>query len=622
MAVPPASLERHDPDRLMARARSWARLDPDPSTTLQLVTLIDAVERGDAPPDELAVLFDGRLQFGTAGIRGPLGPGPRRMNVLLAVQTAAGIARVLLDGADGAASPAQRGVIIGRDARHRSDAIAAAMAATFASHGIDVECFDGPVPTPLVATSVVRTGAASGVVVTASHNPGTDNGIKVYWSNGAQILTPIDRQISDAIDDVAAAMEAALAAGPIAGRSAAVRIAKPERGGAVRSQLGTATDGPTADDYISAALHGRPAVRATVPLALTSLHGVGAGLAERLLRTAGHDDLYVVADQRDPDPDFPTVRVPNPEEPGTLDRLIAVAAASGCVAGLANDPDADRLAVVVTDRSGTWRMLTGDEVGALLCSHLLDRHAAHDGGHPSGSASAAGHVPFEPLVSTTVVSGRLVQAIARSAGAHVVETLTGFKWLSRPAQQHPEWHQVLAYEEALGYAVGPDARDKDGITAALAVADLLSTLREAGRDVFDMLDVLAIRHGAHVTRNGWATITDDDATAAHHDLITRLSTAPPTSLGGMAIIRSDRPAPDVFRFWTEDDTRVALRPSGTEPKVKYYCEAIVAVTPPDPAATTTTTSDTATTAAVESAKAVAERRLDAVSSDVTTLIAH
>ena len=150
----------------------------------------------------------------------------------------------------------------------------------------------------------------------------------------------------------------------------------------------------------------------------------------------------------------------------------------------------------------------------------------------------------------------------------------------------------------------------------------MSTLREAGRDVFDMLDVLAIRHGAHVTRNGWATITDDDATAAHHDLITRLSTAPPTSLGGMAIIRSDRPAPDVFRFWTEDDTRVALRPSGTEPKVKYYCEAIVAVTPPDPAATTTTTSDTATTAAVESAKAVAERRLDAVSSDVTTLIAH
>lgn len=619
----PAGSPPHDPRRLVTRARRWADLDPDPATAQELISLIDAVQAADAPLDELTRLFDGRLQFGTAGMRGPLGPGPRRMNVLVAVQTAAGISRVLLEDVDTAA---RCRVVIGRDARHGSDAIAAAMADTFQSHGIDVECFDGPVPTPLVATSVVRSGAAAGIVVTASHNPGTDNGIKVFWSDGAQILQPVDRRIADAIDDVAEQMEAAVAADPLGGRGAAMRLARPGREAAKRFGLGSADDGPAVAAYLGGVLSDRPATQRSVPLALTSLHGVGAALLERILRTAGHHDLHVVFDQRDPDPDFPTVRVPNPEEPGTLDRLIAVASAAACVAGLANDPDADRLAVVAPDRSGTWRMLTGDEVGALLCAHLLARHDQMEG-HRRSSSTVAGTVAGDDkgddkgddaaaplLVSTTVVSGRLAQAIAQDAGAHVVETPTGFKWLCRPAQQHPQWRQVLAYEEALGYAVGPDARDKDGISAALAFADLLSTLADADRDVFDLLDELAARHGVHVTRNGWTTVTGSDPTTQVRGLLDRLIDAPPTSLGGVEVVASDRPAPDVFRCWTRDGTRVAVRPSGTEPKIKHYCEAVVNVTPPD----TTDTTDAAS--AVAAARAVAERRLDDVVAEVVALV--
>lgn len=479
---------------LFARARAWALLDPDPTTRIKLVSIIDAVERGDAPATELAHLFDGRLRFGTAGIRGPLGPGPRHMNVLLAVQTAAGIARVLLDDIDDvgdAGGAADLGVIIGCDARHRSDAIARAMADTFSAHGIDVQRFDTPVPTPLVAATLLDRGLGPGVVVgivvTASHNPATDNGIKVFWSDGAQIVTPLDRRIADAIDDVADAMSAAVLSDPLRGRRAAVRIARPGGTGQIRSDLGSSSIGAAADAYVNAALRERspshiapthlaPTHLETVPLALTSLHGVGADLLERVLKSAGHHDVHMVAEQRDPDPDFPTVAFPNPEEPGALDRLIAVATTNGCVAGLANDPDADRLAVVTPDRNGRWRMLTGDEVGALLCAHLLD--CIDELRLRTADAIGTGDpAPSGLLISTTVVSGRLAQAVAQSSGAHVVETLTGFKWLSRPAQQHPDWHQVLAYEEALGYAVGPRARDKDGITAALAMVDLLSTSR-------------------------------------------------------------------------------------------------------------------------------------------------
>jgi phosphomannomutase len=275
--------------------------------------------------------------------------------------------------------------------------------------------------------------------------------------------------------------------------------------------------------------------------------------------------LHAVAEQRDPDPDFPTVSFPNPEEPGALDRLVELAAAVGADVALANDPDADRLAVVAPDRDGTWRPLTGDEVGALLAHRLLGR--AGDG--TDGT---------ERLVATTVVSSRLLARLAAEAGVHYEETLTGFKWLCRPGLANPDWRQVLLYEEALGYAVGDGVRDKDGITAALVLVDLVAGLRRQGRDVRDVLDDQARRHGAHVTANGSVRMEGPGARERLAALVEEVAERPPADLAGRPVVRSDRPAPDVLRWWLDDDTRVVLRPSGTEPKLKYYCEAVVAVT--------------------------------------------
>ncbi|UDY37714.1 phospho-sugar mutase [Dermatobacter hominis] len=576
-------------DDLVERARLWSLLETDPEGRRALLDAVAAAERGDRTA--LVDLVDGRLRFGTAGLRGPLGPGPRRLNVVVAEQTAAGIARVLLDDVADAAS---RGVLVGRDGRHGSAAMAAAAEAVFRAHGLAVAGFDGPVPTPLVASTLAHGDAAAAIVVTASHNPAADNGIKVYWADGAQIVAPLDARIAAEIDRAAAEVAAAVAAEPDDPIAAAHRVVRPGPGSAPRTDLGTSSTGPAADAYVERALVGvHP--RSTVPLALTSMHGVGADLLERLLRAAGHDDLHVVAEQRDPDPDFPTVAFPNPEEPGALDRLVDVAAGAGCAAGLANDPDADRLALVVPDGHGAWRALTGDEVGAVLCHHLLERDAA---GAPDART---------PLVATTVVSSQLAGAIARAAGAHAVETLTGFKWLCRPAMEHPEWRQVLAYEEALGYAVGPDARDKDGITAALAVADLVAGLAADGRTVLDLLDDLHRRHGAHVTRNGWTTLAGPDAAEVLSTFVRRLADAPLDEIDGRPVVHRDRPAPDVLRMWTDDGTRLAIRPSGTEPKLKHYCEAVVAVDGDGPEA-------------LAAARAEAGRRADGVVAAVGVLL--
>jgi phosphomannomutase len=565
---------------LRRRAAAWAAVDPDPVTREQLAAVVVTAERtGDDAP--LAELVAGRLRFGTAGLRAPLGPGPRRLNRLVAEQTAAGIARVLLDEVDDARG---RGVVVGHDARHGSAEFAAAAAEVLVAHGLDVRAFDGPVPTPLVATTARFDGAAAAIVVTASHNPAADNGIKVYWADGAQITAPLDSSIATAIDAVAAAMEAAVDEDPVAGPSAARRLLRPDGVAGSITGLGSAVAGPAVDAYVARAVGSARSgtSRPAVPIALTSLHGVGGPVLERVLRAGGHTDLHVVEAQRRPDPDFPTVAFPNPEEPGALDLLVDEARRHGCAVGLANDPDADRVAVVVPTGDDAWRALTGDEVGALLCRHLLSLDPPAD--------------DRPPLVVTTVVSSRLAAAIATAAGARTEETLTGFKWLCRPALLHPEWRQVLAYEEALGYAVGPDARDKDGITAGLVVADLVRDLAADGRTLLDELDDIARRHGAHVTRNGWTAVPADVGAA----LVLRLEATPPGSLGGSPVVELDRPAPDVLRVWTEDGTRVALRPSGTEPKLKYYCEAIEPVVD----------------GAVATARATASERLDAVLDDV------
>ncbi len=522
--------------RLRNRAQAWRAEDPDPATR---ALADEAIDRGDV--DELAELFEGRLDFGTAGLRAALGPGPNRINRLVARQTAAGIARVLLDSEP---SARRRGLVLGHDARSGSEVFALDVAAVVAAHGIPVYAFDGPAPTPLVAFALRHIGAAAAVVVTASHNPATDNGIKVLWSDGAQISDPTDRIIASAIE--AAARDGDLMS----------------EGSEVSDVLSLGVVGgntPLVQAYLEEAarlIPGPP--ERPLPLAATSLHGVGADLLELTLKHFGHGPLHHVASQRRPDPAFPTVASPNPEEPGTLDRLLELARAAGCSLALANDPDADRLALAVPDRSGSWTVLTGDQTGALLAHRMLELTA----GQP------------DRILVTTVVSSRLLEAMAAAAGVRFAETLTGFKWLCRPTIENPGWNQILAYEESLGYAIGPYAHDKDGITAALVAADTVCALAELGRSPWDVLDDLARDHGAHVTLNGSVHVAGPHAGERLDHIAADLSSGTPDSLGGAAITRQDRPHRDVHRIWLEDDTRVALRPSGTESMFKYYCEAI------------------------------------------------
>ncbi|MDQ2679263.1 MAG: phospho-sugar mutase, partial [Actinomycetota bacterium] len=412
----------------------------------------------------------------------------------------------------------------------------------------------------LGAHAVPQLGAAAGLMITASHNPATDNGMKVYWSDGAQIVAPLD-----------AAIEARIAVGevPPAGDPSPTTI-----------DLGSvASGGPTIDAYVHAVATTRRPLRPPRPLrtVYTALHGVGAELFERVTTAAGVVS-DAVASQRDPDPDFPTVTSPNPEEAGTLDELFAEANRRDADLAIALDPDADRLALGVPTDQG-WRQLNGDETGALLAHHLLDL--------TDGTA--------DRFVASTVVSSRLVARMCAASGVRHVETLTGFKWLSRPGLAHPAWHQVLLYEEALGYAVGPHDRDKDGIAAACCAVDAVGTLRDQGLSVVDLLDDLARRHGAFVTRNGSVRLVP--GTPAADPVV-------PASLGGVPVVRDDRPVPDVHRWLLEDDTRVIVRPSGTEPKLKYYCEAVVPVGDGD----------------VSTARATAAERLDAVLEELRSIL--
>ncbi len=421
------------------------------------------------------------------------------------------------------------------------------MAAVFTTHGFDVHLIDGPAPTPLAAFAVGHLRAAAAIVVTASHNPAADNGIKVYWADGAQIVAPIDALIAEAIDEAA--------------RNGVTPPGSTPMG--TIHDLGTVRAGtPLVTAYLESAaelVHGP--VDDPRRLAVSSMHGVGAELLGITLTTFGHVEVNWVTSQRDPDPDFPTVPFPNPEDPGAMDEVMALAEQCDADLALANDPDADRVALAAPARNGAWRSLSGDETGALFASHLLEQTAG---------------IP-DRLLATTVVSSRLLAAMADESGVHFAETLTGFKWLCRPAMANPDWHQVLLYEEALGYAIGPETRDKDGITAALVAADMACSLARDSRSVWDVLDDLARRHGAHVTSNGSVRSEGPDARAHLEAITAELDDEPPTVVGGFRVAAAERPADDVLRLWLEDDTRVVLRPSGTEAKFKYYCEAIEGV---------------------------------------------
>ncbi|WP_034088578.1 phospho-sugar mutase [Streptacidiphilus albus] len=535
---------------LLVRARAWLAEDPDPDTRAELTGLLAAAECGATGSNEgagseeqarawssLAERFSGTLRFGTAGLRAAMGAGPMRMNRTVVTRAAAGLAAHLRR------TDPEALVVIGYDARHRSYEFALTTAATVVGAGLRAALLPGPLPTPVLAFTVRRLGAAAGVMVTASHNPAQDNGYKVYLADGAQIVPPLDAAVAAEID----------ALGPLAS------IPTAADGWAIL------TERETVEPYLARAVAtldpGSPRGLTTV---YTPLHGVGRDLLLAAFARAGFPAPVVVPEQGEPDPDFPTLRFPNPEEPGALDLAFRTAARHAPDLVLAHDPDADRLAVAVPDPGlpGGWRALSGDEVGALLAAHLVARRA-------------------EGTFATTIVSSSLLARIAEAAGLGYAETLTGFKWITRaPGLRY-------GYEEALGYCVDPEAvRDKDGLTAALAVAELAGVLAESGRTLGDLLDDLALTHGLHATEQRSARLHDPHRMAA---VLAGLRERPPTVLGGLRVDSAEDlgqgadglPPTEGLRYRLSGDgvasARVVVRPSGTEPKLKCYLEVVVPV---------------------------------------------
>lgn len=535
-------------------ARAWADRDPDPDTRAELRELLERTD--DAARRELADRFSGRLEFGTAGIRGVLAAGPQRMNQLQVREVTAGLAAYLAAEVPGAH---ERGVVIGYDGRRKSRLFASETAAVLLGAGFQVHLADEHWPTPVTAYAVRALGAAAGVMVTASHNPPEYNGYKVYWGNGAQIIPPHDTGIAAAIE---VAARGPIALGDLDEARAAGRL----------HALGGALEAAYVERVL--ALQVAPGVRrGELPIAYTPLHGVGAKLVEEVLARAGFDRVTTEPSQREPDGAFPTVAFPNPEEKGAMDRVLACARAAGAALVLANDPDADRLAVAIPDASAAtgYRMLTGDQVGVLLADYLL----AHAG---DGAR----------LVACSLVSSQMLRYLAAAYGADSKETLTGFKWIANEAmawQARTGGRFVMGYEEALGYCVGELVGDKDGVSAAMSFAELAAWNRDRGRTIAEHLDDLYRRVGLFLTEQVSITAPGAAGMASIKAAMSAFRTSAPAALGGIAVdevndlARADSglPPSDVLIFRLAEGRRVIMRPSGTEPKLKSYYEVRVVV---------------------------------------------
>ncbi|WP_330232844.1 phospho-sugar mutase [Nocardia sp. NBC_00508] len=470
------------------------------------------------------------LRFGTAGLRGPLHDGPDGMNVTTVTRTTAGIVDWLRGRCLGGGA-----VVVGRDARHGSAEFATATAEVFAAAGFPVTLLPRPLPTPVVAYAVRELGAVAGVQVTASHNPATDNGYKVYLDGGSQLIAPADTEIERCIEKVIEPVD-----------RATVTLANDDM---VRRYLRRVTELP--------ALIGGPGERARIRIALTPLHGVGGDLAVEALTAAGFPDVHMVDEQFEPDPDFPTVAFPNPEEPGATDLLHALAARISADVAIALDPDADRCMVGIPQSDGTWQMLRGDETGVLLGDCVLRTAAA------------------DALVATTIVSSRLLSRLAPARGGRYAETLTGFKWLARAGDG-----LVYAYEEAIGHCVDPaTVRDKDGISAAVLVADLVARLKAVGRTLNDELDDYAVEFGLHAGDQVSLRLASAADAAA---VVERLRANPPDEIADEPVEYTDqlqvrgRMRTDALIF-EGASSRLVVRPSGTEPKLKCYLEVVETV---------------------------------------------
>ncbi len=537
---------------LLERARVWAAEDPDEETRAELDAIVaDVADGGD--PTDLADRFDGTLEFGTAGLRGALGAGPNRMNRVVVLRAAAGLAAYLLDqGATKGSS-----VVIGYDARRNSDVFARDTAEVMTGAGLKALVLPRPLPTPLLAFAIREFGCVAGVMVTASHNPPQDNGYKVYLGDGSQIVPPADAGIADRI-------------------AAVGRLEDVPRGDA-----GTLLEETIIDRYLDTVAELAEDGPRDLNIVYTPLHGVGGTSVVQVLETAGFSPPRIVAEQEEPDGTFPTVSFPNPEEPGAMDLAMALADKSHADIVVANDPDADRCAAAVTGAHG-WRMLRGDEVGALLASHLLKRGK-------------------QGVYATSIVSSSLLGRMAEKAGQPYAETLTGFKWIGRVEGL------AFGYEEALGYCVDPEhVKDKDGVSALLLLCELAAEAKAEGRTLDDLLDDIATEHGLHATDQVAVRVTDLSEIGRAME---RLRSSPPESLGGLAVQRvddlsegsGDLPPTEGLRYHLAEGGRVIVRPSGTEPKIKCYLEVVVPVHPDD---------------GVEAARIAAAGRLDALGSDI------
>ena len=532
-----------DATPLLEQARAWLAQDPDPETRDELQSLIVAAESGSAEAvDDLHSRFDTRLEFGTAGLRGQIAAGPNRMNRVLVSQAAAGFARWLLEHAEGG----QPSVVIGYDGRKNSDVFARDTAELMAGTGVRAILLPRLLPTPVLAFAVRHLDVSAGVMVTASHNPPQDNGYKVYLggeNHGSQIVSPTDAEIEAHI----------------------LEVARGDIGELPRSEQFEVAPGDVEAAYIeaTAAVATTTAPRDAVTFAYTAMHGVGWRTAEAVFERAGFSAPVVVAEQRDPDPAFPTVSFPNPEEPGAMDLSFATGRAAGVDLIIANDPDADRLAVAVPDDSADgFRRLSGNEVGALLgwrAAELAERNST------AGAAFGA--------LACSIVSSPALAAVAAAYHLDFADTLTGFKWVSRAPGL------IFGFEEALGYLVNPQTiRDKDGISAATAFLDLANELAASGRTIADHLDAFAERFGYFASDQISLRVTD---LSRIDEIMAALRSTPPSSLGEVAVDHIDDlrdgfgalPPSDVLRIVLADGSRVMVRPSGTEPKLKIYIDA-------------------------------------------------
>ena len=538
---------------LLERAKSWIDQDPDPETRDELQALINARDM-----TEIGDRFAGRLQFGTAGLRGALGAGPNRMNRVIVAQAAAGLAAYLLSRTSHISGESPS-VVVGYDARHNSSVFASDTAEIMAGAGVVAHLLPTCLPTPVLAFAIRHLGVSAGVMVTASHNPPQDNGYKVYLADSSQIVPPADSDISDQIDAV----------GPVHELP--------------RSQDYIRLGNDVADAYIDAVAALPTGTARDIVAVYTPMHGVGRDTFVEAVKRTGFPPVHIVPAQAEPDPDFPTVAFPNPEEPGAMDLALKLASEVAADIIVANDPDADRCAVGVRDGE-SYRMLSGDQVGSLLGDFMLRRGI-------TGTYAAS-------IVSSSVLG---VQAAAY--GRPFVQTLTGFKWIGKIPSL------AFGYEEALGYAVAPHiARDKDGVSAIIRILELAAELKAEDKTILDRLNEIARKHGLYAT--GQLTVRVEDLSIISNAMRT-LRSAPPTVLGGLAVERVDDladgfqglPPTDGIRLGLEGGARIICRPSGTEAKLKCYLEVIVPVGD-----------------SIDAARAEGQRSLDAIKKDLAVAL--